>query len=404
MKYGLIVHFKTRNIGDDIQCYAMEKFLPHLDYLIDREHLDSFYTPTGEKVATFLGGWYMHKPLNWPPSPFLKILPIAFHLTMRDGKGNLALTDYGTTWLKKVAPIGCRDEGTAEILQSCGVPAYFSGCFTLTIKPFANVAKHGKIVLADCTKEVADFIKQNTKKEIVIVSHKYSKPKLPPEVIKFAEEHDTKISVPTSHKPAQLDEPHEEVCYKGSWSYRRALVEGLLRFYQGASLVVTKRLHVSLPCLALGTPVLLVRTEENLLNYRLSTYLPYLNHTTPELAVSSKLLSVSNTPAASSNYFFMDSSFNSSTANDLFSKKFSFDFNNPPPNPGGHEKLVEKIRTACSAFISSCENDMNTSRVDVETWWDDQQRILRLKRIIKTLMPSLQSTNSEPLNENIYKA
>lgn len=61
----MIIHFKTRNIGDDIQCYAMEKFLPRVDYLIDREHLDSFYTPTGEKkVAAFLGGWYLQSPLN----------------------------------------------------------------------------------------------------------------------------------------------------------------------------------------------------------------------------------------------------------------------------------------------------------------------------------------------------
>lgn len=87
MKYGLIVHFKTQNVGDDIQEYAMEKFLPHLDYVIDREHLDSFYTSTGEKVAAFLGGWYLWKPLNWPPSPFMKIHPAAFHLSTYGGGG-----------------------------------------------------------------------------------------------------------------------------------------------------------------------------------------------------------------------------------------------------------------------------------------------------------------------------
>ena len=85
MKYGLIVFFNTDNIGDDIQSYAMEKFLPRIDYLIDREHLDGFYTTTGEKVAAILGGWYLHTPINWPPSPFLKLLPVSIHVNAVGG-------------------------------------------------------------------------------------------------------------------------------------------------------------------------------------------------------------------------------------------------------------------------------------------------------------------------------
>lgn len=36
-KYGLIVFKNTDNIGDDIQSYAQSQFLPHIDYVIDRE-------------------------------------------------------------------------------------------------------------------------------------------------------------------------------------------------------------------------------------------------------------------------------------------------------------------------------------------------------------------------------
>ena len=36
MKYGLLVFKETDNIGDDIQAYAAERFLPKVDYYIDR--------------------------------------------------------------------------------------------------------------------------------------------------------------------------------------------------------------------------------------------------------------------------------------------------------------------------------------------------------------------------------
>ena len=42
MKYGLIVFKETENIGDDIQSYAAIKYLPQVDYYIEREKLDEF--------------------------------------------------------------------------------------------------------------------------------------------------------------------------------------------------------------------------------------------------------------------------------------------------------------------------------------------------------------------------
>lgn len=42
MKYGLLYYKDTDNIGDDVQSYAQERFLPHVDYLVDRENLEMF--------------------------------------------------------------------------------------------------------------------------------------------------------------------------------------------------------------------------------------------------------------------------------------------------------------------------------------------------------------------------
>ena len=42
MKYGLMYFKDTDNIGDDIQTYVAKRFLPHIDYYIDREKLNCF--------------------------------------------------------------------------------------------------------------------------------------------------------------------------------------------------------------------------------------------------------------------------------------------------------------------------------------------------------------------------
>ena len=216
MKYGLIINLNTQNLGDDVQCYAMEKFLPRVDYLIDREHLDSFYTPTGERVAALLGGWYLHKPLNWPPSPFLKLLPISFHMTTVEAKKELALMNYGAKWLRKFRRVGCRDKGTVKELKRRKIKAYLSGCFTLTIEPFADVVPHGKIVLTDLSEELVEFIKSRTKKEIVLVSHDNKVAMMPKEAVDFAASHKEDSDIPLSHLSKIYDQAYHGSHYQGN--------------------------------------------------------------------------------------------------------------------------------------------------------------------------------------------
>ena len=51
MKYGLVIYEHTDNLGDDILTYAVMRFLPKIDYLIDRESLDTFCPEEKEKVT-----------------------------------------------------------------------------------------------------------------------------------------------------------------------------------------------------------------------------------------------------------------------------------------------------------------------------------------------------------------
>ena len=54
MKFGIVLHQETANIGDDIQAYAASRFLPQIDVVLDREHIDVMVCD--EPVAAIMNG------------------------------------------------------------------------------------------------------------------------------------------------------------------------------------------------------------------------------------------------------------------------------------------------------------------------------------------------------------
>jgi hypothetical protein len=79
MKYGVIYHKQTGNIGDDIQAYAASRLLPRVDYMLDREHLDTFQSKEDEPVAAIMSAWYTWAKWNWPPSASIYPKFVGFH-------------------------------------------------------------------------------------------------------------------------------------------------------------------------------------------------------------------------------------------------------------------------------------------------------------------------------------
>jgi hypothetical protein len=235
---------KTRNIGDDIQSYAAMKYLPKVDYYVDRENLDSFVPNFKEKVAVIMNGWYMHYTLNWPPSPYIKPLPISMHFTSRDfwniKNEETYLSGFGAEYLRSISPIGCRDTHTLELLSKKNIKAQFTGCLTLTLDKFPDAQKEDYICAVDVSKKVLEKIKENTNLEIKEITHI-----LP-----------------------------EDYC-KLSWEERVKQVENLLKIYQSAQCVITTRLHCALPCTALGTPVLIIHNKYD--DDRFKDYLEFIN-------------------------------------------------------------------------------------------------------------------------------
>lgn len=131
MKYGLYVakpFSDEKNIGDYIQSLAAMQFVPRVDEFYNREEPDH----GGEEIKMIMNAWYMWKPECFPPSQRVKALPVSMHLSPLVREKLLA-SPIAKQWFKDHEPIGCRDKGTEEFLQTNGIRAYFSGCLTLTL-------------------------------------------------------------------------------------------------------------------------------------------------------------------------------------------------------------------------------------------------------------------------------
>ena len=247
MKYGLIVFKDTENIGDDIQSYAALKFLPKVDYYIEREHMDTFVPNEKEYVRVLMSGWFLHKKYNFDLSPYIYPFFISTHLSSYKTFGieNEHIKLFAP-YLRKYGPIGCRDIHTHEVLDKYKIDNYISGCITLTIDKLKTTKnKSDYICCVDVSDEVEEYIKQNTELKIIKKTHKLD-----------------------GKENAKL-----------SYEERFENVRNLLKVYQNAKLVVTSRLHCALPCLALGTPVIIV-TDDKSIYYkdRINSYLEYLTY------------------------------------------------------------------------------------------------------------------------------
>lgn len=299
MKYGLMYYKDTDNIGDDIQTYAAKRFLPHIDYYIDRENLNCFIPKEKEYVSMIMNGWYIHNKCAWPPSPYINPLYLSMHFMSveKTDVGNKYLQGLGGDSLKKYQPIGARDIETKKRLEKNGIESYFSGCMTLTLQRFEKVEKTNKIYLVDAEESIVKKVKeQNTEFELEEISH-WLKP--------------------------------EEVSQK-SIEERMQDVEILLKKYQGAHLVITNRLHVALPCIALGTPVILVHRkyyDED----RLGTFLKYMDN-------------------------YTDLEFCKMDIKELLE--------NPRPNSDKYKEIAEPLVEKCNQFIQECEkNELDSTNL-----------------------------------------
>lgn len=256
MKYGVLMHMNTQNLGDDIQAYASAQFLPSVDYMVDRETIDDFKSDDDTPVAVIMNAWYMWSKWRWPPSK--DVLPkfLAVHYTdpeleVLDGSPvkNEFLTGLGKEYLNAHGPIGCRDTHTVDMLQSMGIDAYFSGCMTLTLPKMKGKKPEKEYICA------VDVGARAEKK-----------------IRELLQDTDIEVKFMTSKKDYRNA--------TASWEERKAFVEDTLTTYQNAKCVVTRRLHCALPCLAMDVPVLMVKKDLDAIRFH--PYYDWMYCTTPD--------------------------------------------------------------------------------------------------------------------------
>ena len=123
----LLVQLRAR-VRPELQSDSVETRLQ----LIQASRDASMYAEIPPRTWTLAFGWYMHAIFNmgygFPFHPNLLPIFISFHCNKRD-----LLTDEAIEYLRRFAPIGCRDWTTVDVLLSVDVPAFFSGCLTTTV-------------------------------------------------------------------------------------------------------------------------------------------------------------------------------------------------------------------------------------------------------------------------------
>ena len=147
--------------------------------------------------------------------------------------------------LRDSAPVGCRDRHTVDWCRERGIAHYFASCpscllerdFDAPGEPAPPYDPDGPIVLADVDAS-----------------------RLPP----FGRS--GRAFGCLTHRVRAED--YADVASRHADLRRR------LRVLRGASLVITRRLHVAMPCLGLGVPVVMVETPD--LPFRLTALSPWL--------------------------------------------------------------------------------------------------------------------------------
>lgn len=184
----------TRNLGDAIQTIALSRLLPGALFGIDRG------TGVGPKdVPWVLNGWLGDNrlPVESGRCVFAGVF-VAHH--------------HNLPWLaRSTAPVGARDPSTCDLLTAHRIAAEMIGCATLTF-PRHDGPRTGTYAV-----DVAGA------------------PQLPRGVQVLS--HSIGTGLP----------------WREQWSQALHALE----LYRRAEIVHTRRLHVALPCLAFGTPVVI---------------------------------------------------------------------------------------------------------------------------------------------------
>lgn len=212
-----------------------------LIFFVDRDGLSGFRNEF--KCKLIANGWYYLFDGCHQWSDCLEPLLTSVHINNTDNANEFHNVLDKLKAASQKSPIGCRDFATQRFLQSNGIACFFSSCLTTTLqrKDYSDGRDRSGVIFSDCSNDfyskifpIDRFINKNRAiNRINALLRNY-----------YAQE---AISYVTHE--CQLSVPHRE---------RFELAKALLQRYANTKLVITSRIYAALPCLGLGTPVILV--------------------------------------------------------------------------------------------------------------------------------------------------
>ena len=214
------------NIGDYVQSLAARQFFSGIDEYVDRDLLGEYRGPA---VNMSMNAWYSIWRKNRVFAEQINPLMVAVHINNGE-----TLEDETFAYFRRHQPIGCRDLSTMQTLKAHGVEAYFSGCLTLTLG--------------------ATYRVEESEREDVVLFVDYKLGRCPP-INKVL------LKILPNYRHCRWESLTK--WYALSKDIRGCLqeAEDVVKTFARARLVITTNIHSALPCLALGTPVILACPE-----------------------------------------------------------------------------------------------------------------------------------------------
>lgn len=221
-KVALMGAWETNNLGDVIQALSVLEITKRFDCYLEREKI----LEQTELCFSVMNGWWKHRTLDFPPSESITPLWIGVHIA------DESLVKKHISYWKKHQPIGCRDKYTQNLFMANGIDSYFSGCPSMCFprERFGSYRSENNL-----------FIEGG--KTDLVCSH--------------LDTYSSFVGTP---------EQKLRVCLNNMFLYSKARC------------VVTSRLHVALPCYAIGTPVLYLKKRDN---KRFTGYEEFINNCFP---------------------------------------------------------------------------------------------------------------------------
>ncbi len=254
MQYSLFKTFSS-NLGDEIQNLAAAQYLPRVDYYVDRERM--FLAADHPPSFFIANGWYLHDPRNFPPPPNLHPFYLSVHLA-----DSWIFSPEAVMHFKRHEPIGCRDLHTLELFRQQGVVAYFSGCLTWTLK-CEQESRGENVYLVDLPRQFLKLIPQALREHAIQLTHLsnsgFRKEYRSRGALRKWSETATQVTTELQRRYRALFCGAEYLSDDELSAGRVVAAQELLQRYSRAKLVITTRIHSYFPCLAFGTPSVLLR-------------------------------------------------------------------------------------------------------------------------------------------------